>query len=141
MTRTKGGGGQRVKSPARQQDASSLPDAIARLVEDTLVEPLSERVDALEDALTAISRGTPHTATVSLMPNGRGAGVIDFQPVQGFQESAVGQPVIITQGPGPEDEFGIVLFTARVIDKSTMRLSWYAPHGAPQTLDIVYLIG
>lgn len=144
MPRNKGGQVRRLVYPARLQDGTTIDDKIVNTFIGTFVTPITERVETLEnlvDDLTAIARGVVQTALLTL-DRGRRGGTTLYEPVEGFEEEAVGKPVLMTQASTDDrDEGGIVLFTAEVINVRQLRVRWFSAFKAPQTVQVVYLIG
>src|SRR5215471_6535045 len=58
-----------------------------------------------------------------------------------FTDAQVGAPVIISQVPNQDSDWGFTQFIGEILDNSKMRVFWQAPAGAPRQMTINYLIG
>lgn len=127
----------RTIAETRLQDLSSLDVRIRDIVSESLVEPITERLGDLEDAVQAIMRGAVYETDIQLRHGGR-SGHQRIVPVQGFHPDTIGQPVIvqpfITEG-------NAVLFHARVVNRFSMDVAWFSVGPAPRVAQLVYLIG
>lgn len=126
----------RVSAATRLQDMSSLDQRILDQV-DLSLTPIEERVTALEAAIAALERGVVYEVDLELRFGGRSGSVV-FEPVEGFEEDTIDQPVIVMPYVTEGDT---VFFNARVVDTRSMIVQWVSLFPAPATVKLVYLIG
>lgn len=138
MPRNKFTKGRRETAPFRLQDASGYQERQDVHITATIVQPVIDRIGRLELAVASLARGVIHEAQLEL-PAGQRQGYVFHEPPEGFVEEAIGQPVLICQRASSEPT--IAAFTAEVVDRRRLLVTFACEAGVPKRLGIVYLIG